>query len=101
MLKQCITYSAIVTGCLLNSTLYAQQCEDGKPSLTPDSRYQFINHGQEVKDLKTGLIWQRCLMGESWDAQQCRGMPSVFHRKKQNNILGLQPRTGEYHPLMS
>ena len=78
MLKQFITYSAIVTGCLLNSTLYAQQCEDGKPSLTPDSRYQFINHGQEVKDLKTGLIWQRCSVGQMWANNQCYGTPQSY-----------------------
>ena len=92
MLKQFITYSAIVTGCLLNSSLSAQQCEDGKTSLTPDSRYQFINHGQEVKDLKTGLIWQRCLMGESWDGQQCTGDALGFPSEEAKQYLGTQAK---------
>lgn len=68
-----IMVSAAVAGCLLSNAVYAQQCDDKEPSVTPDSRYQLLNNGQEVKDLKTGLIWQRCVTGEHWSGSHCTG----------------------------
>jgi Protein of unknown function (DUF1566) len=32
----------------------------------------------EVKDLRTGLIWQRCSVGQYWDGATCAGDAKIF-----------------------
>jgi len=41
---------------LLSSILQAQTCEDSN---------RFIVNGKEINDTETGLIWQRCTIGQS------------------------------------
>ncbi|MEY2802911.1 MAG: hypothetical protein RL657_247 [Pseudomonadota bacterium] len=45
----------------------------------PDSRYEAVagSGGAEVRDKVTGLIWQRCLLGMSWDGSTCTGTAST------------------------
>ena len=78
MIKRKLSCSIILTGLLLSSSVFAQQCGDNQPSTAPNSRYQILNSGQEVKDLKTGLIWQRCLVGEQWNGRACTGEIQKF-----------------------
>jgi hypothetical protein len=78
MIKHYLNYSILFTSILINCAVYAQECAEAKSSVTPDSRYQLLNAGQEVKDLKTGLIWQRCLAGEQWNGRQCTGEFEYF-----------------------
>jgi hypothetical protein len=57
------------------------------PAIDPDVdrnlwRYQPTGaNGQYIKDLGTGLEWQRCSVGRSWDAsnQTCNGTPSFLN----------------------
>jgi hypothetical protein len=78
MLKNSFCISVLVAGCVASTALYAQQCDTNTPSVTPNSRYQLLNNGKEVKDLKTGLIWQRCLAGQGWNGQHCTGNTQLF-----------------------
>lgn len=55
----------------LGPSLFAQTCHDKVLSEAPDSRYQAS--GGVVADLKTGLTWQRCSVGQSWDGSDCTG----------------------------
>lgn len=48
-------------------------CSSQIVSQTPNSRYQILNSGNEVKDLKTKLIWQRCSVGQTWTGSSCDG----------------------------
>ena len=49
-------------------------CIPNEPLTRPDSRYQAVNSdASEVKDLDTGLVWQRCVMGQKWDGKSCTG----------------------------
>jgi hypothetical protein len=50
------------------------------PSTAPTlgGRYQILARGAEVKDLSTGLVWQRCSVGQSWDGQTCAGQAQRF-----------------------
>lgn len=38
-----------------------------------DQRYEVLGKGDEVKDLKTGLVWARCSVGQRWDGETCAG----------------------------
>ena len=57
-----------------------QTCNASLSPSRPDSQYQISGDGREVSDLKTGLVWQRCLDGASWnaDTQQCDGRPTGY-----------------------
>lgn len=55
----------------ITGSVYAQTCKDNIQPTTPDSRFEVLS--DEVIDLKTGLIWQRCSVGQSWDGASCAG----------------------------
>ena len=65
MIKKLILASCL----LLTQVSAAQNCKDTINASTPDSR--FIVEGDEVMDLDTGLIWQRCTLGQTGD--DCSG----------------------------
>lgn len=46
-------------------TAQAQSCKKSTPT-APNTRYELLNNGSEVKDIKTNLIWQRCSVGQTW-----------------------------------
>lgn len=53
---------------------HAQTCKtDSIIATTPDSRFTPIGNGSEVKDTVTGLIWQRCSIGQTWNGNTCAG----------------------------
>ncbi len=51
--------------------LNAQQCSDDRRNSTPAERF-IILEGGVVKDRLTGLLWQRCTMGQTWLDGQCK-----------------------------
>lgn len=57
---------------------YAQTCKDTIKATTPDSRFTLLNGGSEVKDNKTGLIWQRCSLGQTWNGSTCTGTANTY-----------------------
>jgi hypothetical protein len=70
---------ALITLMILVPLLsHAQTCQSNIKNKTPDSRYQLLSNGSEVKDLKTGLIWQRCSLGQTWDGTTCTGTASQY-----------------------
>lgn len=50
------------------------------PNHTPDSRYTLHSNGT-VTDTWTGLIWQRCSLGQTWDASSgtCTGNVTTYN----------------------
>ena len=65
---------AAFCGCLLFAHAALAACIPNEPLTRPDSRYQAVNSdASEVKDLDTGLVWQRCVMGQNWDGKSCTG----------------------------
>lgn len=47
------------------------------PSQPTAERYTL--NGAEVTDKKTGLIWARCAVGQTWDGSTCTGQHSVMN----------------------
>ncbi len=43
-----------------------------------DSRFEIITGGSEIKDKRTGLIWQRCSLGQTWDGNTCAGTAKKY-----------------------
>ncbi|MCG5495836.1 DUF4214 domain-containing protein [Ectothiorhodospira variabilis] len=39
---------------------------------------RFLPMGDRVRDVRTGLLWHRCLLGQSWDGSQCLGNPQLL-----------------------
>ena len=65
---------AAVCGSLLLANAALAACIPNEPLTRPDSRYQAVDaKGTEVKDLDTGLVWQRCVLGQQWDGKSCTG----------------------------
>lgn len=62
---------------LASAGAQAQTCNVNIERSTPDSRYELLNNGSEVKDQTTGLVWQRCSLGQIWSGTTCTGTPSL------------------------
>lgn len=68
----------IITSLMLMSSLVAlsvqaQTCNPNIQKTKLDSQYELMNNNTEVLDKKTGLIWQRCALGMSWNGSTCAG----------------------------
>lgn len=66
--------AALVLGLSANAS-FAQNCISGATPITPTSRFSLEE--DLVVDKHTGLTWQRCVVGQSWNAatQNCDGLP--------------------------
>jgi len=71
--------SAIMVLLLLtHSTLgESQTCNSSMIKNAPDSRYIMATNGT-VFDKKTGLIWMRCALGQTWNTSTCFGTPKTY-----------------------
>lgn len=67
---------------LIGHISYAQECHTAVEVTAPDSRYMLLNNGTEVKDQRTGLIWQRCSLGQQWDGKTCLGSSQDYTWKE-------------------
>ena len=57
----------------------AQTCNSNMVISKPNAQYSISADGTEVTDLKTGLIWQRCAVGMSWDGTACGGTATPYN----------------------
>ncbi|MBS4097501.1 MAG: DUF1566 domain-containing protein, partial [Sulfuricella sp.] len=57
--------------------LAVQNCQADIPQSTPTADFTDNSDGT-VTHTKTGLIWQRCLLGESWNGTACSGTASTY-----------------------
>ncbi len=64
----------------LTATLsLAQTCNPNIAREATDSRYQLLNSDTEVKDTQTGVIWQRCSLGQTWSGTNCTGTAATYN----------------------
>ena len=54
-------------------------CNPNIPLTAPNTRYELINNGNEVRDIQTTLIWQRCSLGQIWDGKSCTGIANTYN----------------------
>jgi hypothetical protein len=75
-------YKLLITTLLLtvSSTNYAD-CNKSLTRTAPDNRYELLNNNTEVKDKETGLIWQRCSLGQTWSGTSCTGRTTEYGRE--------------------
>ena len=65
---------------LLALTSYSHAaCNPNMTATAPNSRYNLLNNGTEVKDVQTGLIWQRCSLGQMWNGTTCTGTAATYN----------------------
>lgn len=50
---------------------------DGLPRTTPSSDFTAIGDGSIVRHETTGLEWQRCAFGQTWDGTTCTGLATT------------------------
>ena len=70
-MKKHLVSSLVLCGLLSAATVHA--CNLSIPETTPSSRFQDLGDGT-VRDTKTGLMWMRCSLGQSWDGGSCTGV---------------------------
>ncbi len=67
---------SVLSASLVCIGLTQAACIPNEPLTRPDSRYEAVDDkGAQVKDLDTGLVWQRCVHGQQWDGKTCAGDP--------------------------
>ena len=54
-------------------------CKSTITHTAPNSRYELLNSNTEVKDTQTGLIWQRCSLGQTWSGTSCTGWAASYN----------------------
>jgi hypothetical protein len=60
------------------SLVPAAHCQNGLPSSNPDAVY--FDHGDgRVTDIRSGLMWKRCVEGQSWNGSTCEGSAASSH----------------------
>lgn len=72
-----LLFASLLAGQVM--ALEPDECtNDAVPPTTPSSDFEVIEEGSVVRHLATGLEWQRCSMGKSWDGATCTGSASSF-----------------------
>jgi len=83
----CLPHNALMLSVLLSVSLFSgavmalepDECSnDAVPRSTPSSDFVVMEEGSVVRHKATGLDWQRCPLGKSWDGDACTGSASTF-----------------------
>lgn len=56
----------------LATSVSAQTCLTNIPSTAPDAEFTALSDLQ-IKHERTGLVWMRCAIGQTWDGANCIG----------------------------
>lgn len=72
LLKKSLGMCLCMLACVSTNS-FAQTCNSSVPATTPTSRFTILGNGSEIKDNQTGLIWQRCTIGQTWTGTTCAG----------------------------
>lgn len=85
------SHALILAMSVANLNMAYAGCHPSIPKSTPTNRFTILNGGSEVKDNATGLIWQRCSIGQTWSIRGCGAEAKKFtwhEALKQAHALG-------------
>lgn len=57
---------------------YTEEGKEGMLTETPDNRYNSHGNGT-VTDKQTGLMWQSCSLGQTWEGNTCTGVVGFYN----------------------
>jgi len=69
MANKLIPFFLLAAANYLPQSCFAQQCDPSLTATTPSQR--FIASENTVQDRVTGLFWQRCVIGQTWNGETC------------------------------
>lgn len=74
-----MNYLMIILSLVLAGSVQAQTCNTSIIPATPNSRFMLYTNGTAF-DKKTGLIWMRCALGQTWNsaAKTCNGTQTTY-----------------------
>jgi Protein of unknown function (DUF1566) len=61
------------------------------PSRPTTERFTYSSNGAEVTDLRTGLVWARCSVGQTWSGSACTNSASAFTHEGALQYAATQP----------
>ncbi|WP_455222906.1 Lcl C-terminal domain-containing protein [Kaarinaea lacus] len=64
----------VIALALIATQGHTQDCVDTIASTTVVENYQ-INDNGTVHDIKRGIVWMQCSVGQTWRAGECQGIP--------------------------
>lgn len=76
-LKVCVAIAFGISA--LGTSMAAHSSETTCVSLAPDSRYEILPGGEEVRDVQTNLVWKRCPEGVHWNGTACETKIVLFN----------------------
>jgi hypothetical protein len=62
----------VILGIFSTASALAQTCLTNIPATTPNSEFVELSDIQ-IKHQRTGLVWLRCAIGQTWDGTNCTG----------------------------
>ncbi|MGR5401467.1 DUF1566 domain-containing protein [Vibrio harveyi] len=98
-MKKLITALSIVLAS--QAAMAAQECSTDFAKTAPNTRYTYSDKGT-VTDLKTGLTWMRCAVGENWDTanKTCTGAATTMSwQLALQTAEQIRDESGGNHPL--
>lgn len=79
MMKPFLHASIVLAGCLLVSSAGAEQlCKTGSIRPTAPASDFIDNKDGTVTHKRSGLVWMRCALGQTWDGSACKGEPKRY-----------------------
>lgn len=63
---------AVLLVTLWSGLAHAQTCLTNIPATTPEAQFSELGT-QQVKHIRTGLVWTRCALGQEWNGSTCLG----------------------------
>ena len=85
----------IIVVSLIPAQVMAQQCDETRPATTPD-RVFIMHEDGTVKDTRSGLLWMRCALGQSWREGRCAFSHITYEFYEAEEAAGKLNRQGGF-----
>jgi len=68
-----------LAACASSPSGHASVCETGYLPINPDTAYAMDNVAGTATDVRTGLVWKRCVEGFTWNGTTCTGTRALLN----------------------